>query len=76
MIKKHFLVCISLLLLMTFLQSKKVYDKLIENINADFNSKEISVVVALNEEININKFVPFTNDLKTNQKFSKLPFAE
>ena len=50
MIKKNFLVCISLLLLSIPLKSKKVFDNFIESSNVNKNSNEISVVVALNEE--------------------------
>lgn len=68
MIKKHFLVCISLLLLAIPFQSKKVYGNFFESTNVNINSDEISIVVALDEELNNKEFVTFTNDLETNQE--------
>ena len=68
MIKKNFLVCISLLLLSIPLKSKKVFDNFIESSNVNKNSNEISVVVALNEELNDARLITFTDDLKYNQE--------
>lgn len=51
MIKKYFLVCISSLLLAIPFQSKKVYSNFIESTNVNINCDEISIVVALFDNI-------------------------
>lgn len=60
--------CVSLLLLLLPLQVKKVYGNFIVSDNVNTNSNEISVVIELNEMVNVDEFISFTDDLEYNQE--------